>query len=442
MFYRLQKYCHLVPGANRGAIYNLQTGKVFSINKGAVHLLSQCEHTAVEDILAPETEKSKPYLNFLDQISAMGLGSLYLDTPPETPAEPLPDQSPTLEFIWLELTSRCNNQCQHCYASSGPAVTDDGVPHERWLALITEARQEGATGLQLIGGEPLLYPRWKELVQRAHSEGYEVIEIFTNATLIDDADIAFFQQYNVCIATTIYADNAATHDLVTKHEGSFAKTMSAVEKILAADIPLRVAAIIMKANEHEVDNIIKLCTDLGVYTAPPDVVRPTGRGDDHEILPESYTRPPIKPPFFTDPESFAKARKYHTCLAGRLAVPSTGEIIPCIFARSQVCGNILTASLKDVLHGQKVQNIWQTTKDQVAKCRDCEYRYACTDCRPHAQGSDPGKKWLACTKGCAYNPYTRKWDEEAAPPNEPPAAPQAAAPPTSRICPYGKKRPQ
>ncbi|HBS58749.1 MAG TPA: radical SAM protein, partial [Firmicutes bacterium] len=53
MFYRLQNYCHLVSGANRGAIYNLQTGKVFSINKGAVHLLSQCEHTAVEDILAP-----------------------------------------------------------------------------------------------------------------------------------------------------------------------------------------------------------------------------------------------------------------------------------------------------------------------------------------------------------------------------------------------------
>lgn len=441
MFYRLQKYCHLVLGANRGAIYDLQTGKVFSINKGAVKLLQKCANASIEDILDTASEQNKPYLKFLDQISAMGLGTLYLDTPPEIPDPPLQTEQPTLEFVWLELTSSCNNKCLHCYSTSGPTVTNDCVPHDRWLSLISEARQEGATAIQLIGGEPLLYPNWRELVEKAHSEGYELIEIFTNATLIDDSDLAFFKKYNVNIATTIYADNETTHDMVTKHQGSFHKTMLSIKKILDLNIPLRVASIIMKANEHEVDNIIKLCTELGVYSAPPDVVRPTGRGDDNELLPASYARPPIKPPFFTDPESFAKAQRYHSCLAGRLAITSSGDVIPCIFARSLLCGNIVNKPLKDILYGEILQQSWQTTKDHVEKCKDCEYRYACNDCRPHAQGSDPNKKWLACAKGCSYNPYTGKWDEETMCQGKPCVEQSPQTPPAS-ICPYGKKKPQ
>lgn len=441
MFYRLQEYCRLVLGANRGAIYNLQTGKVFSINKGAVQLLQKCENDAIEKILEITTDKSKPLLNFLDQISAMGLGSLYLSTPPETPKQPQQTEPPKLEFVWLELTSRCNNRCLHCYATSGPTINNDSVPHDRWLSLIIEARREGATGLQLIGGEPLLYPRWRELVEKAHGEGYELIEIFTNATLINDSDITFLQKYNVNIATTIYADNALTHDKVTQHTGSFAKTMTAIKKIQAANLPLRIASIIMKANEHEVENIIKLCTELGVYTAPPDVVRPTGRGDNQEMLPATYARPPVKPPFFTDPEAFDRAKKYHPCLAGRLAVTASGDIIPCIFARGQICGNILNMPLEEVLHGEALQKCWQTTKDQVQKCQACEYRYACTDCRPQAQGSDPNKNWLACSKDCFYNPYSGKWtDEPIVEKTTFPADPWQTD--SAELCPYGKKKPR
>lgn len=440
MFYRLHKHCHLVRGANRGAIYDLQTGKVYSVNKGAIHILQKCSSTAVENIMDTAEEQSKPHVLFLDQISAMGLGSLYLYPPPEVPEQLTDVSPPKLEFLWLELTSRCNNRCLHCYATSGPRTDNDCVPHERWLSLIAEARAEGASCIQLIGGEPLLYRRWRELVEKAHMEGYELIEIFTNATLINDDDLAFFQKYKVNIATTIYADNTVTHDLVTKHQGSFTKTMTAIKKMKALDIPLRVASIIMKANEHEVENIIKLCDEMGLYTAPPDVVRPTGRGDDHDLLPVSYCRPPIRPPFFTDPESFAKAQKYHPCLAGRLAVTASGDIIPCIFARSQICGNILNLPLKDVLYGDLLQQCWQTTKDQVAKCRDCEYRYACTDCRPHAQGCDKDKKWLACSKGCSYDPFTGKWADIPEDQGKTCAAQTPETPPPA-TCPYGKKRP-
>ncbi len=41
------------------------------------------------------------------------------------------------------------------------------------------------------------------------------------------------------------------------------------KKILAKKIPLRIASIIMKANEDEAENIMELCKNLGVEVTPP-----------------------------------------------------------------------------------------------------------------------------------------------------------------------------
>lgn len=413
MYYRLQNYCQLVSGAARGAIYNFQTGTVYSINTGSLRLLRACGEKRLEELISLKTKGDNPPLDFLHNITEMGLGSFFVKKPGPQKNDALAQDDPLpLNFLWLELTSSCNNTCLHCYATSGPCSNNDCVPHERWLLLISEARKEGATAIQLIGGEPLLYPRWRELVIKAHEEGYKFIEVFTNATLIDDACIDFFKQYKVNIATTIYAGSAEIHDKVTRNPGSFEKTLAAIKKLKSVNIPLRVASIIMKANELEPDNIMTLCTKLGVEARVPDVVRPTGRGDDEELLPTAYRKPPIKPPFYTNQYAFSSAQRCHNCLAGKIAVTSNGDVIPCIFARNQICGNILNQPLTEVLKAQPLQACWQTTKDHVDKCKDCEYRYACYDCRPLAQGSDPAKRWLACSVGCLYNPYTGKWDDQ------------------------------
>jgi radical SAM protein with 4Fe4S-binding SPASM domain len=414
LYYRLQNYCRLVKGASRGAIYNFQTGKVLSINQSSLKLLHACSENTLNELFNITALENNPPLEFLHKLTQMGLGSFYLKEP-EHPQQVSWEEPAKLDFLWLELTSSCNNTCLHCYATSGPCINHDCVPHERWLSLISEARKEGATAIQLIGGEPLLYPNWRDLVIKASEEEYEFIEIFSNATLIDDACIEFFRQYKVNIATTIYAGNAETHDKVTLNPGSFEKTVTNVKKLKAANVPLRIASIIMKANEDEVANIIKLCTELGIEAPAPDVVRPTGRGNDSNLLPEVYHKPKIRPPFYTDERSFARAQCCHNCLMGKIAVTSNGDVIPCIFARNQISGNILTTPLAEILNAQPLQQCWYTTKDYVDKCNECEYRYACYDCRPLAQGSDPQKRWLACSTGCAYNPYTGEWEGEPCP---------------------------
>ncbi|GMB00332.1 radical SAM protein [Pelosinus sp. IPA-1] len=412
MYYRLKPHCALVEGAVRGAIYDFQSGKVFSINKGAVEMLKACQGNPLEDFMDINAPDTKPYIAFLDDLTRKELGVFYAIDPGETPPLPKAETEVKLSFLWLELTSCCNNRCLHCYATSGPTVNNDCVPHDRWLSLISEAREAGATAIQLIGGEPLLYTKWRELAIKAHEDEYEFIEIFSNATLIDDDCVNFFKQYNIHVATTIYADNATTHDKITLNQGSFERTMDAVKKIIAAGVDLRIASIIMKDNEDEAEKIVKLCQDLGVQGAYPDVVRPTGRGDDLDLLPNKYHKPPIRPPFYTDMQSFLINKEYNNCLMGKIAITSNGDVIPCIFARDQIAGSILNQPLKEVLTNESLQSCWCATKDAVEKCKDCEYRYACGDCRPLAQGSDPDKRWRAPSPQCDYNPYLGKWAEK------------------------------
>jgi radical SAM protein with 4Fe4S-binding SPASM domain len=411
LYYCLHSHCKLINGACRAAIYDFGTGKVWSINHSASNLLEACRSRQLEELFDDSQTGNNTCYEFFQNLTQKNLGD-FQHTPP-VHNQPLAAPKAKINFLWLELTPACNNRCLHCYAKSGPSSPPlrQQVPHARWLHLLTEARDAGAEALQLIGGEPLLYPDWKELAVKADALGYSFIEIFTNATLINDDSIAFFKKYNLNIATTLYADNAEAHDRITQNPGSFHKTISAIEQLQNSAVPFRVASIIMKANENEVPGILRLYKKWNMPGQLPDVVRPSGRGDDPDLLPDKYRRPEIRPPFFTSEPAFQHACNYNSCLAGKIAITSDGDVIPCIFARNRICGNILSTALSQILEQTLLQECWCTTKDLVTKCKDCEYRYACPDCRPLAQGTSESKEWLSPSP-CPYNPYTGNWEEQ------------------------------
>ncbi|MBI5211559.1 MAG: radical SAM protein [Elusimicrobia bacterium] len=409
MYYRLRDHCHLILGALRGAIYDLQAGRVYSINRRAVEMLQRYQTCPIDGILTSRSADAVACREFFDKLSAMNLGAIYFEAPPEKAQEVLASAPAQFRFLWLELTSACNNSCVHCYSASGRQGDNDRVPKERWLSLIAEARKEGASALQFIGGEPLLVPYWRELVREAGNQKYGSVEIFTNGTLIDDGCVSFFKEHGVRVATTIYGADAGPHDRVTGNAGSFDKTLAALRRLVASNIPTRAASIISRLNEDEAEKIQDFCKSLGVKSGWPDVVRPTGRGNDPDILPRHYQRAPVRPPFRTGRSSFYRARQFNSCFSGKIAITPRGDVLPCIFARSQICGNVLEAPLKEVIWGEALQRCWNTTKDVVEKCMDCEYRYACEDCRPLAQGQDPLKCWLSRSQGCSYDPYSGKW---------------------------------
>ena len=408
LYYYLHSHCHLVKGAARGAIYDLSRNKVYSINKRAVELLSSCKDVPIESILTAaghNSEQNEQEKLFFDELTNKNLGGYYF-FPLESCSEEKDLASPKLDFVWLELTKQCNHQCLHCYTSSNPQTTDNQISLQRWLSLIGELKHNGATGLQFIGGEPLLYSHWRTLVLKAHQQKFDFIEIFTNATRITDDDIRFFSEHNVHIATTIFADNAEIHDEITRSPGSFDKTVHAIKKLLSHRIPLRIASIIMRNNEDQAEPIMKFCNDLGIEALPPDVIRPTGRGKNDKLLPLHYQKPPIQPPFYVNETEFHLAKHYNPCLAGKIAITSEGDVLPCIFSRDYVIGNILEQSVQDIVASSALQKCWALNKDKMPKCKDCEYRYACPDCKIFS--STDVTTYIA-GDDCSYQPLLGTW---------------------------------
>lgn len=78
------------------------------------------------------------------------------------PATPATSTAP-VRFMWLEITGKCQLECVHCYADSGPDGTAGSMTTNDWYRVIDEAASMGIRMVQFIGGEPTLHPDLPDL---------------------------------------------------------------------------------------------------------------------------------------------------------------------------------------------------------------------------------------------------------------------------------------
>ena len=101
---------------------------------------------------------------------------------------------------------------------------------------------------------------------------------------------------------------------------------------------------------------------------------------------------------------FTEAKKSNSCLNRKVGIATDGQIGSC-----PACSNKCqpsSKSLKALVETFSLQQLTKVTKDEVKVCRDCEFRYVCTDCRVFVSDpSDPYSKPAHCT----YDPYTATW---------------------------------
>lgn len=71
-------------------------------------------------------------------------------------------------------------------------------------------------------------------------------------------------------------------------------------------------------------------------------------------------------------------------------------------------GNINDTSLLEVLEKPGFKKLWDLSKDKIHVCKDCEFRYICTDCRAYVEDPDD---ILSKPLKCGYNPYTGEWSD-------------------------------
>ena len=102
---------------------------------------------------------------------------------------------------------------------------------------------------------------------------------------------------------------------------------------------------------------------------------------------------------------FFENKLYNGCLNRKISIDQDGFVKNCPSMQASF-GHHKTVSLIEVVKNDVFKEMWYLHKDKIKKCQDCEFRYACTDCRAYVE--DPHDR-LSKPLKCGYDPYKGTW---------------------------------
>lgn len=108
----------------------------------------------------------------------------------------------------------------------------------------------------------------------------------------------------------------------------------------------------------------------------------------------------------------SEAQNHNTCLNRKISINADGDIKNCP-SMLQNFGNIKDTTLESALNHKDFKKYWNLSKNEIETCKDCEFRYICTDCRAYTERTHYDKNSLDISKPlkCGYNPHTGEWEE-------------------------------
>lgn len=290
-----------------------------------------------------------------------------------------------LRFVWLEITGKCQLECAHCYADSGPKGTHGSMAVEDWVGVIDQSVSLGARMVQFIGGEPTLHPDLPQLVMHALERGLDV-EVFSNLVHVSEQLWQVFSQPRVRLATSYYSSSPRLHEAITHRRGSHARTKQNIIEAVRRSIPMRVGLIDI-SDEQLVDEARAELTALGITEFGLDRLRQVGRGVRDQ-----------------QPDT---AQLCGHCARGKVAIASNGDVWPCVFARWMPVGNVRTHALAEIVEGPAMDTAKAELgfNDANARCnpRCCPSTMCDPQCSPSCSPSCRPANSCRPSGNCAPN---------------------------------------
>jgi MoaA/NifB/PqqE/SkfB family radical SAM enzyme len=279
--------------------------------------------------------------------------------------ETLDSDLKALNFVWLEITNRCNLECSHCYAESGPKESSTGsMTFEDWCNVMDESRALGCTGVQFIGGEPTLHPRFLDLVASARQKGFDFVEVYTNATRLSPRICAELKRNDAHVAVSFYSADESVHNRITRRKGSFQRTISGILEAKKHNISLRVGIVATEDDEHTAKTK-SFVERLGVDSIRVDRQREVGRSASSRVPPQLMNQ------------------LCGACGQGRIAINSRGRVSPCVFSHFRDLGHV-SEGISGLLRGQDLRKF--NTELRSGLTASCSPSCGPNECGP---GDDP-----------------------------------------------------
>jgi len=280
------------------------------------------------------------------------------------------------DTLFLELLGRCNERCVHCYADSAPSV-GDALERDLVLSIIDQAADAGFRRIQFTGGDPLLCDFLPDAVARATERGIKHREIYTNGLALSEALVDRLEPSRPTFAFSFYSLDPEVHDRITRTPGSQRRTLAAIDRVVARGLGCRAAVVVMEENAERVDELVAFLRGRGVGFVSWSKTFAVGRGTDVATAGSEEGR--AGQVAVTSAETGGHSAPGERGGMGKLCVTYTGDLVPCIFQRQAVLGNVRSGlTLSEILAaspGGARRGL------PVAPAEDSHRRLQCASCR-------------------------------------------------------------
>ena len=236
------------------AVYKKYTPNAAPIAKEAFSLLLQCD--GQQDI--PDSE-------LLSQLLQRGL------IHPAAPGEKLSSWQNYMDCdnrympqVYLSLTGKCNFNCRHCFNAADNAPLMSEWDYETYLHFLDECRDCGVHAFFITGGEPMLHPRFMDMMRAIHERGMYVFRLNTNGAFLTEAVLDEMKSFGCIPEMWLSFDGIGWHDWMRGRKGAEEQALSSIRLCIEKGIPTGVHVNAHRGNKEVIPDTIRMLDDMGV----------------------------------------------------------------------------------------------------------------------------------------------------------------------------------
>lgn len=382
-----------------------------TINDDGIALLTSCDgmlttEELIEKFLTNVTENHEVVINRLIRFLLISHEYLNHITFNEVKHDKpiLCEFTGTKEFITplhfaIEITTKCNLRCKHCYRSSSPDIKDEELSYEEIILVLQKMYDIGARHIEVTGGEMFLHPRIKDILKFI-GDNFEFIGLLTNGSALTCEMIDFLSEYKEKLIWSVSLDSydELTHDKFRGLNGAFKRTVNAIKYLTTNGHAVRVAMSVTDKNIDHVEKTLEFArNDLKADWFGYNYVLPYGRGKeltwdiDQEKLAnrvneiDKYSdKYPGFTNKFTEQQVDEMKKKQKNCGAGwrTFTISPKGIIRPCVLMEESyiTLGDILHKPLEEIMKQTMVANLNNLPWPLENTCKDCSNESFCKFC--------------------------------------------------------------
>jgi len=383
------------------------------INRDCVDFFSELENDGF--VVSAETlqELKKKDLDFsYDKLSGIlkskSLSLSQADTDTQTYLNSHFQKKPKLMSFHIELTSRCNERCVHCYIPHDEKTTD--IEPSLFYSALEQSHEMGVLDLTFSGGEPLLHPYFCDFLRRAKEFDFSVC-VLSNLTMLNENILSAIKEGVLSsVNVSLYSMNPIIHDSITGLPGSFEKTKANILQLIENNIPVQINCPVMKQNKDSYKDVLlwgherkcRVLTDFMIMAkfdhntdnllhrlSPQETGEVMSEITNNDIVYQQRLSDTDFESVYANNEDISNDIVCGVCITF-LGMTANGNIYPCPGWQDYFCGNIKETRLKEIWENSpQINYLRGIRRKDFPECLNCKDRGFCALCMARNGNEDP-----------------------------------------------------